>query len=69
MLYYSAPARKDYCDERVVCLSVSVYEHLRKCTSDLRRNTQKTGSLLAALRYVMYFRFMDDVIHDDNEQE
>jgi len=59
----------EYCDDHVclsVCLSVC-QPNLRNYTSDLHHLCacylwQSLGPSLAALRYVMYFRFTDDVI-------
>jgi len=61
----------EYYDERVcLCLSVCPRAHLRKYMADLRQICVCVcvnlwpwlGPPLASLRYVMYFRFMDDVI-------
>ena len=67
--------RADNCHDVLVCLSVclsvsaSVCQraYLRNCTSDLHKClwTLPMASArppLAALRYVMYFRFMDDIL-------
>ena len=57
--YIHPDRRAEYCDDSVcvcVCLCVCPQTYLSKYTSGL------CSILLAALRYVMYFRFMDDVI-------
>jgi len=63
----------EYCDERV-CLFVCPREHISGTASDLHQIFVHAicvpmvwlGSLLVALRYVMYFRFIRDVISAHN---
>ena len=67
--YYSASdGGTEYCDERVylsVCVCLSVRDHISGTTHPIFTKflcRSWLGPPLAALRYVMYFRFMDDVI-------